>query len=57
MFGHTSIRANQSLPLVLNAACLAANTYLTLLEFETMIYITRGKHTNHYTTYVALKCN
>ena len=50
-------RANQSLPILLNAACLAEKQHISIdnlwfyqIGIEPTIYHTRGKHANHYTT-------
>ena len=54
--------ANQSLLFLHNAVCLAEKQHIPILEsliwpdqeLELTIYRSRGKHTNHYTTYVLL---
>jgi hypothetical protein len=50
-------RANQSLLLLLNAACLAEKQYIPILVFgltwpglKPTIYCTRGEHANYYAT-------
>jgi hypothetical protein len=50
-------QTNQYLPLLINAACLVEKQQIpisifgwTWLGFEPMVYHTRGKHANYYTT-------